>query len=48
MEKQVRERQAFLDDLKARIVLIQDFKNLVSKTMGVDIDKIEDAEFEEI
>ena len=48
MEKRVRERQAFLDDLKARIVLIQDFKNLVSKTMGVDIDKIEDAEFEEI
>lgn len=48
MEKQIHDRQTFLNDLKSRIALLQDYKNLVTQTTGVDIDDIEDAEFEEI
>lgn len=48
MKKEVDRRQKFLDEMNARCAFLEDFKNLISNTVGVDFDDIEDADFEEI
>lgn len=48
MSKKIHDRQTFLNSLEERIALLKDYKNLVSQTMGVEMDNIEDAEYEEL
>ena len=48
MSKKIHDRQTFLNSLEERIALLKDYKNLVSQTMGVEMDDIEDAEYEEL
>lgn len=48
MKKEVDRRQKFLDEMNARCAFLEDFKKLISNTVGVDFDDIEDADFEEI
>lgn len=48
MSKEVEKRQDFLNEMSSRFAFLEDFKDLISNTMGVSFDDIEDAEFEEI